>query len=329
MKNKTTGALIIFLTVATVLMCICTFSLLAAHGNIVMGKLLLMLAIDVPLALLIVLIDSMVIKFTHRHVKGQGKRIVADVTLTALLMVVGIVAASPIATHVFAYKPLLLMSLPPAVLWNLIMTMTIEMCFYYREQVETTKKLAEMEKALAEHHFRRLKEQINPHFLFNSLNTIAALAYEDADKTNRFAKKMSSVYRYLLMTQDKPKVELSEELLFVDNYLYLEQIRFDGMLKVERDYTHKPVNAEVIPASIQMLVENAIKHNINTRESPLTISIIITEAGVTVKNNVQLRQQIHGNGIGLKNLRQQYQLMGKEIKIDKDGRHFIVFIPFA
>lgn len=91
-----------------------------------------------------------------------------------------------------------------------------------------------MEKLLAAHRFCRLKEQINPHFLFNSLNTVAALAYEDAGKTNRFAKKMSSVFRYLLITQDKPTVELSEELRFVDNYLYLEQIRFGSMLRVEK-----------------------------------------------------------------------------------------------
>lgn len=139
---------------------------------------------------------------------------------------------------------------------------------------------------------------------------------------------MSSVFRYLLLTQDKPTVELSEELLFVDNYLYLEQIRFDGTLKVKKEYGDCPKNAPVIPASIQLLVENAIKHNINTKEFPLEIKIIIAPNGVTVANNIQLRPQIHHSGIGLENLRQQYKLMEKDIQISNDGKSFAVFLPF-
>ena len=185
-----------------------------------------------------------------------------------------------------------------------------------------------MEKEKALYQFEALKNQINPHFWFNSLNVLAALAYEDAEKTNRFAKKLSGVYRYLLTTHDRPQVSVGEELDFVDAYLYLERIRFGDALRVaivDCEIWHE---RKIVPVSVQMLVENALKHNIATSEMPLTIHIIIDSDGIVVTNNLQRRSCVVRNGMGLRNLQHQYALYNRRIEIESSDTSFIVKIPY-
>ena len=148
-------------------------------------------------------------------------------------------------------------------------------------------------------------------------NVLASLAYQDAEKTNLFVKKLAEVYRYLLTTHDRQTVSLEEELQFTEAYLYLENIRFGEVLQV------------CLRASLQMLVENAIKHNTATMKSPLIIHIVIGQEGINVSNNLQLRSYVRTkNGMGLANLRNQYTLHGKELVIKKTEREFMVEMPF-
>lgn len=143
------------------------------------------------------------------------------------------------------------------------------------------------------------------------------------------AHDAQEAYRYLLKTSDHQTVSLEEELHFTEAFLYLENIRFGNALQVIIDndaYNRK--NARVIPASLQMLVENAIKHNIATTSSPLVIHITICEKHITVSNNLQLRSYVGSkNGIGLANLRNQYAMHGEEMKILKNEREFAVELP--
>ena len=134
----------------------------------------------------------------------------------------------------------------------------------HREEV---RNLA-LEKDLEHTRLEVLKSQVNPHFLFNSLNVLSALTYQDAGKANLFAKKLSSVYRYLLVTQEEAKVPLQKELDFVNAYIYLEQIRFGETLCIHMTCDNEALRKYIVPASIQMLIENALKHNINTRDFP-------------------------------------------------------------
>lgn len=329
MRNKGNTRLIVaMLVIMTIVVCVCAFSLLATHGDVNVRKVAFSLLLDIPVALLLVWADYSIIKEVNGRMRSHAKRILAVLGLTTILILLVATAGICLMNAITSIRLLFSTSLLPAVLWNLMVTLGIELFFYYGEQAETSRRLAVMEKEQAEYRFRRLKEQINPHFLFNSLNTIAALAYEDADSTNRFAKKLSSVYRYLLQTQDRQTVELSEELQFVDNYVYLEQIRFDGLLQVERMFEANPINVQVIPASVQMLVENAVKHNINTKESPLEIEIRVDNSGITVSNNIQSRPLVHSGGVGLANLKRQYKFFGKEIEVGNDGSRFSVFLPF-
>lgn len=217
----------------------------------------------------------------------------------------------------------------PVVPWNWIIVLQIEIFFYSLQRSEMEKQMAVIEKEKALYQFEVLKNQINPHFLFNSLNVLASLAYQDTEKTNRFAKKLSAVYRYLLTTHGRATVTVQEELSFVESYLYLEHIRFGDALHVEIEDDLRNHHCLVIPASIQMLVENALKHNISTKKSPLIVHISIGNEGITVRNNLQLRNYVASNGAGLKNLQRQYALYGTLVEILKDEKEFVVKLPFV
>lgn len=218
----------------------------------------------------------------------------------------------------------------PAMLCNAIIVLLIGIYLYSKCQMESRQRLALMEQEKTRYQFEALKNQINPHFLFNSLNALASLVYQDADKTNLFVKKLAEVYRYLLTTHNRQTVSLEEELHFTEAYLYLENIRFGEALQVSiSGISDIQGRVEVIPVSLQMLVENAIKHNIAATKSPLIVHIAIRQDGITVSNNLQLRSYVWTkNDMGLANLRNQYAMHGKELSIRKTETDFVVEMPF-
>lgn len=287
--------------------------------------------INLPFCLVLGAADIWIVSSISRKglFRNNAARVSADLLLTTAASILFVVivnyivaAGSRTATDI-AINSLTIIPL------NWIIILQIEIFVYQQRQNETERRLETIEKERALYQFEMLKNQINPHFLFNSLNILASLAWQDAEKTNRFAKKLSQVYRYLLATHGCPKVTLGEELCFLDSYLYLEKIRFGDTLHVVINGSEGRQNSEVIPASIQMLVENALKHNINTVGSPLTITIDIDTEGITVTNNLQPRSHTGTNGTGLENLRRQYALYNKVIEIKKDEREFRVHLPFV
>ena len=276
-------------------------------------------------------IDFGVINLIYKRLKQRNNavRILVDIVLTTALAV--------LLTYILNFLLMgghgnfwhILRSSLPVVPWNWIIVLQIEIFFYSLQRSEMEKQMAVIEKEKALYQFEVLKNQINPHFLFNSLNVLASLAYQDTEKTNRFAKKLSTVYRYLLTTHGRATVTVQEELSFVESYLYLEHIRFGDALHVEIEDDLRNHHCLVIPASIQMLVENALKHNISTKKSPLIVHISIGNEGITVRNNLQLRNYVASNGAGLKNLQRQYALYGTLVEILKDEKEFVVKLPFV
>lgn len=209
-------------------------------------------------------------------------------------------------------------------LWNSIVVLGVELYVYHRSVLEKEMQLARLEKEKAAYQFEALKQQINPHFLFNSLNALASLAYQDAEKANIFAKKLSSVYRYLLLTADKQMVTLREELSFLNSYLYLEHIRFGSAMQITIDIPDSLLFAKIVPASLQLLVENALKHNVATEDKPIAINICANGEELIVTNNLQPRGEVATNKKGLQNLSRQYEACGKSIKIEKTNDTFAV-----
>jgi len=201
--------------------------------------------------------------------------------------------------------------------------------FFYvmwAEAVDNMKKLRE-EKLIFQ--YETLKSQVNPHFLFNSLNSLSSLIRKDPDLSEQFIQKLSSVYRYILDNREKELVPLATELEFVNNYFYLQKIRDEDkiILNNELKETEK---LEVLPVSLQLLVENALKHNAATRKQPLEITIHSEGLDkLVVRNNLQKKMQLNDSSkIGLKNLSERSRLILKrEIEIQETEDEFVVKIP--
>ena len=176
--------------------------------------------------------------------------------------------------------------------------------------------------------YTALKNQTDPHFLFNCLNTLKGLIGRDDRRAQEYVQELAMVFRHTM--RDKVVVRLSEELEFVKSYLYLMCIRYFDGLRVVWHIDDKYLDYYVIPSGLQILVENAIKHNIASAKIPLTISISTKEDKIVVENKLQLREQSTSSstGVGLDNLMEQYRLVfGKDIDIvSKDGQ-FSVSLP--
>ena len=176
--------------------------------------------------------------------------------------------------------------------------------------------------------YEALKNQVSPHFLFNSLNALTNLVHEDPDKAVRFIKQLSDVYRYVLETREKELVPLAKELAFLESYLYLQQIRFGKKLDIELDLN--PADIQVPPLALQMLIENAIKHNIISEEDPLTIRLYAENGYLVVENNLQKKPAIIEDtpGLGLANICKRYEfLSSSKVKISEEQNRFMVKLP--
>jgi sensor histidine kinase YesM len=173
-----------------------------------------------------------------------------------------------------------------------------------------------------------LKSQVNPHFLFNSLNTVSSLIQSDPEKAEQFINNLSSVYRYILENGQKDKVPLQSELDLLNRYFDLHRVRDEEKIILSIDYSGAD-NYQILPVSLQILLENAIKHNTATRENPLKISVYFEDQYIVVKNNLQKKAtQLKSTGIGLRNLAERLRLVsGKALIIEENDNFFIAKIP--
>lgn len=181
-------------------------------------------------------------------------------------------------------------------------------------------------------HYDRLKQQINPHFLFNSLNILDYLVQErHTERASSFIRKLAEIYRYMLRTEQQPLVRLEEELDFAGMYIDLLKERFVDGLAVDNRIDPSMLNAYIVPCSLQLLIENATKHNIVSAEEPLRIELSTRGRTLSVVNNLQPRTSIHpSTGLGLANIRQQYaDITSREIEITKTDSQFIVKLPLV
>lgn len=173
-----------------------------------------------------------------------------------------------------------------------------------------------------------LKTQVNPHFLFNSLNTLSSLINTQPETAERFINRLSSIYRYILENSRKDKVPLQTELTFINEYFELHKIRDEEKILLNINTTDAD-KFEILPVSLQILIENAIKHNMATRENPLNISIYLEDEQIIVKNNLQkMAGQLKSTKIGLKNLAERVRLIsGRDLIIEETNNYFIVKVP--
>jgi LytS/YehU family sensor histidine kinase len=173
-----------------------------------------------------------------------------------------------------------------------------------------------------------LQMQLNPHFLFNSLNVLSSLVYEDADKSALFIRKLSDVYRYVLENRERDLTHLSNELDFTRSYTFLLSIRFQDMINFDIDIEEHLFEWGIAPMTIQLLIENAVKHNIASSKDKLSIRLYSDKGWLIVENNIQKKESVEGSGMGLKNISNRYGFLTKKpVDIYEDKEVFRVKIP--
>lgn len=175
-----------------------------------------------------------------------------------------------------------------------------------------------------------LKNQISPHFLFNSLNTLVTLIHEDAEQAARFTQKLSDVYRYILQHKDKEVVDLRTELEFTEAYNYLMKMRFEQSIDIRLNVDEGSRSLLIAPLTLQMLVENAVKHNVASIASPLRVDIYVENGrSLIVRNNLRRKQTVEGStGTGLANIKQRYAyLSDRQVDVIETREHFLVALP--
>ncbi len=192
--------------------------------------------------------------------------------------------------------------------------------------------LAQIEKFKKENletQFEMLRMQVNPHFLFNSLNTLSSLVYQNQDMASNFVRELSSVYRYMLEKRKSELVTIEDEMQFTNSFIYLLALRFDKKLIFDIDVPKDVYKMEIVPLTLQILIENAVKHNVVSMKKPLTISVGVKDEKIVVRNNLQLKAEVtHSTGIGLSNIRTRLELLtDRQLEVIDDGNVFIVKIP--
>lgn len=196
-----------------------------------------------------------------------------------------------------------------------------------RLETEIIQQSTKAETATA--NFETLKNQLDPHFLFNSLNVLTGLIEENPDKAIDFTTSLSKIYRYLLEQKDKEVVPLSEEINFAKTYINLLKLRFENSVDFELDVNQFPENEFIIPLALQILLENTIKHNIVSESKPLKIRIYKEGQHLIVENSLQLKTSVKDStGVGLNNIKNRYQLISNQrIDIQQTEENFSVKLP--
>jgi two-component system, LytTR family, sensor kinase len=186
-----------------------------------------------------------------------------------------------------------------------------------------------LEKEKSQVQFDNLKNQLNPHFLFNALTSLNSLIFENQQLASAFLQQLSKVYRYVLQNKHKNFVLLSTELDFIAHYVMLLETRFQGALKINFKVSDDAKEKAIVPVTLQILIENAIKHNIVDKDKPLTIDVLTMGDYLIVSNNLQVRKTVEAsNKQGLDNLRSLYKfLTDNPVLIEPTADRFYVKIP--
>ncbi len=191
---------------------------------------------------------------------------------------------------------------------NTFVISTLEGYYYFKQWKISLIQTEHLKRENIQSQFEALKNQIDPHFLFNSLNTIYSLVDTHPDKAKEFITKFSKTYRHVLDVKEKMVVPLKDEIEFLNSYIFLQKIRHEGNLEISINIDAQKLNNYIPPLSLQMLVENAIKHNVISEKKPLKIEIFNNNDSLIVKNNLQPKDSINeSTKIGLNNLTARYK----------------------
>lgn len=216
-----------------------------------------------------------------------------------------------------------------AVLCTLLIVALYESVYFMSELRKSVEEKEMLKRESLQAQLNALKIQVNPHFLFNTLNTLIAVIPDNPRQAVDFVQQLSKVYRHILEVKDEPSISLKEELEVLEAYAFLLKTRHGDNLAISIRVAEEKLRQKIVPLSLQILMENAIKHNIVSAARPLHIDVCTENGRLIVSNNLQKKNQvIESTGIGLENIRNRYRLLGgRQVEVEEGPASFTVRIP--
>lgn len=210
-----------------------------------------------------------------------------------------------------------------------LVIMIYEVLSFSLQLQKTSAEKEQLERQNVESQLEGLRNQVNPHFLFNSLNTLIYLIPEDPEKAVRFVQQLSKVYRYVLESREAKTIPLQEELDFLQSYVFLQKERFGENLQVRMEGLENCRQQRIVPLSLQLLFENATKHNVISAEKPLLIELFTENGHLVVRNKLQHKNQnMESTGVGLQNIKDRYRLVSdRTVEVKMTPVIFAVYLP--
>jgi len=288
-----------------------------------------------PMLVLVIWLDWLMLRRLESHSWEKKRWLRALLELPAILLIGSLLGSLiTVLFQVFIryeqpFGEVLRNNLLITAILNILIGTGLEAFIYYQKHQTALMKTQALEKENIHLRFETLKKQLDPHFLFNSLNVLASLITKDSAKAQEFIDEFSLVYRYTLEVIDKQVVTVAEEIDFARSYLFLQQIRFGEGLQAEIKIDPAISHYLLPPLAIQILLENALKHNIASRDLPLLVRIFSAADALVVVNNVQKKNgETRGSGVGLANLAARYALLTDEQpKINHTAAEYQVTLP--
>lgn len=303
-------------------------------------QLLTMFGFTVLYTLSLYFANSLVFRLLDRHFVGENrfakKRILLGFVfsfLVSLLTVFVLRIFEDVVIEKKSFATFLAKETPNNYVFAIVITFFITLSAYafnfYRAYQENKVKQQKIIAGTASAKFETLKNQIDPHFLFNSLNVLSSLIEENPDNAQKFTTSLSKIYRYVLEQKDKELVGLEEELSFARTYMNLLKMRFENSLFYELPESLPNADAKVVPLSLQLLLENTVKHNVVSQQKPLHIRIFIDGDYLVIQNDFQKKEVLQDReGVGLQNIINRYGIITKrKVLVEQNEKTFTVRIP--
>jgi two-component system, LytTR family, sensor kinase len=212
---------------------------------------------------------------------------------------------------------------------TIMITAIYESVYFMNELRQSVEEAEQLKRETLSAQLNALRTQVNPHFLFNNLNTLISIIPDEPELAVDFVQQLSKLYRHILEVKDEKSISLEAELEVLKAYAFLLKTRFGHNLEIDIDVANEKLKNKIVPLSLQILMENAIKHNIVSADKPLKIDVYAQNGSLVVSNNLQKKNQLfESTGIGLDNIRNRYRLLSdKMVEVTESENNFTVSIP--
>lgn len=271
--------------------------------------------------LIIFLIDMLIVLVLTRRMKGTPK-ILVDLALS--LVACFLEDACYLALNNNGY-----VDWAGTVFNNIFIMLGLEVYYYVKNFKESQRLLARQTQLSLQYQMDALKAQVNPHFLFNSLNILYSLVQIDKKKSLDFILALSDMYRYILQQQDKSKVLVSDELKFLESYVEVLKIRYPDHFHVNITGRENISSQRIVPYTVQLLLENVTKHNVISSDQQMTVDITLSADSLTMCNPIHLKTSASSSHVGLRYMTSLYESHGKKFRTVNDGQTFTAIAPFV